>query len=204
MRADPLPSRPPDLEKRVSYAPPQTLQCDILIVEAPSPDGNTSALRQNYRVAATADGEIAAQYLNRAAPSLVCMDIDIGIDAVAICRMSKSLHTPATVLVTTLDPKTIPDVLEAGCDGVLLKPFPPNLLCARIGRLLRTRGEQLRMRAWQNNEKAPLASTNQTWPHTACPSCAHQGVVSFEFASYRRAWYACLACKSVWMAKRQE
>ena len=28
--------------------------------------------------------------------------------------------------------------------------------------------------------------------------------VSFEFSSYRRMWYACLACEHVWLGPRQE
>jgi hypothetical protein len=29
-------------------------------------------------------------------------------------------------------------------------------------------------------------------------------VTSFEFLSRRRAWYACLACRKVWIAPRQD
>ena len=39
---------------------------------------------------------------------------------------------------------------------------------------------------------------------THCPYCSNQGVTSFEYASVRRAWYACVACKKVWIAKRQD
>jgi hypothetical protein len=42
------------------------------------------------------------------------------------------------------------------------------------------------------------------WPTAECPYCDHEGVTSFEYASHRRTWYACLACKKVWMAKRRD
>jgi transposase-like protein len=96
---------------------------------------------------------------------------------------------------------------------VLLKPFAPNLLFARIGRLVRARSEMLLTRARQSHLKtahlserseALLAGTNRVWPNTHCPYCSHHGVTSFEFCSHRRAWYACLQCKKVWIAKRQE
>jgi hypothetical protein len=103
---------------------------------------------------------------------------------------------------------------------VLLKPFAPNLLYARIGRLLRARTEQQRIRTRQGQIRSPYipgngdghgegdsslaATTNRVWAEVACPTCQHDGVVSFEFASHRRAWYACLECKAVWMAKRRE
>lgn len=48
------------------------------------------------------------------------------------------------------------------------------------------------------------SGTNIVWPNSHCPSCAHTGVVSFDNASYRRMWYACLACNKVWIAARQE
>jgi len=123
------------------------------------------------------------------------------------------LPVPATVLVTTTDVEKIPDAILAGCDAVLLKPFAPNLLFARVGRLVRSRSTELRYRAVRQRAKSHhlhersdllLAGTNQQWPNTHCPYCMHQGVTSFEFTSYRRAWYACLDCKKVWLAKRQE
>lgn len=46
------------------------------------------------------------------------------------------------------------------------------------------------------------ADCMREWPTTRCAHCDHEGVMSFEYASHRRAWYACLACKKVWMAKR--
>jgi len=107
----------------------------------------------------------------------------------------------------------VPDALAAGCDGVLLKPFPPNLLHARIGRLLRARGEALKNKSRQSQLKVHhlgersellLGGTNRVWPNTHCPYCNHSGVTSFEFCSHRRSWYACLECKKVWIAKRLE
>jgi len=132
---------------------------------------------------------------------------------VEICREAKSHPLPPQVLVTTSLTERVPDALAAGCDGVLLKPFAPNLLHARLGRLLRARSEALKNKARQNRLKAHhlgersellLAGTNRVWSNTDCPYCNHSGVTSFEFCSHRRAWYACLKCKKVWIAKRLE
>ena len=115
--------------------------------------------------------------------------------------------------MTTSAAERVPDALVAGCDGVLLKPFAPNLLYARIGRLLRARTDALVSRARQQHLKALhlgeradmlLSGSNRVWPNTHCPYCNHAGVTSFEFCSHRRAWYACVECKKVWIAKRQE
>src|SRR5205823_4470213 len=136
-----------------------------------------------------------------------------GASGIEICREAKALPLRPQVLVTTADTALVPDALLAGCDAVLLKPFAPNLLFARIGRLLRARSEALRerTRATQlktahltDRSEALLSGSNRVWPTTHCPYCDHGGVTSFEFASHRRSWYACLECRKVWIAKRQE
>jgi DNA-binding response OmpR family regulator len=202
-----------------SFAPsavsPAPQVADLLLVDA-SPDAATYAavLRGSYRVAVTASAEVAKQFLHRQSPALVVTELELpSADGVDICREAKKLTLPPPVLVTTSNAERVPNALVAGCDGVLLKPFAPNLLYARIGRLLRTRSELLRVRARQQSLKTAhladrstelLGGTNRVWPHTHCPYCNHGGVTSFEFCSHRRSWYACLQCKKVWIAKRQE
>jgi hypothetical protein len=108
----------------------------------------------------------------------------------------------------------------AGCNGVLLKPFPPILLVTRISRLLKDHAAELKRRAAVSLGRAAYArgkaahlveridllrnGTNRVWPATHCPYCSNQGVTSFEHASMRRAWYACVACRKVWIAKRHD
>jgi len=188
---------------------------DLLLVD-PTPEAATSAaaLRGTYRVAATGSADVARQFLRRHAPALVITELDLdGIDGAEICREAKSQPLPPPVLVTTSLAERVPGALAAGCDAVLLKPFPPNLLHARIGRLLRARGEILKNRAVQSQLKVHhlgersellLGGTNRVWPNTHCPYCSHPGITSFEYCSHRRAWYACLECKKVWIAKRLE
>jgi DNA-binding response OmpR family regulator len=188
---------------------------DLLLVD-PSPAASNLAtvLRGSYRVTATGSADVAKQFLHRHPPALIVTELELdGSDGVEICREAKSLPLPPPVLVTTSAAERVPDALAAGCDGVLLKPFAPNLLYARIGRLLRARGEALRNRARHQQLEALhvgersdllLSGSNRLWPNTNCPYCNHAGVTSFEFCSHRRAWYACLECKKVWIAKRQE
>jgi len=188
---------------------------DLLLVD-PSPDAGSyaTALRGSYRLAITTSVDVAKQFLHRHPPTLVVTELNLqGGDGVEICREAKKLVQPTSVLVMTTDAERVPDALAAGCDGVLLKPFAPNLLFARIGRLLRARSEMLRGQARRQQLKAThlyersdalQAGTNKTWPNTHCPYCNHTGVTSFEFCSHRRSWYACLECKKVWIAKRLE
>jgi CheY-like chemotaxis protein len=216
--------------ERLSSTAATAIQHEVLLIEAePRAAEYAAVLRQTYRVVSTANGDVARQYLVKGAPTLVVGDVDGMAEAADIVRTAKALLRPATVLVIATDVESIPELLQAGCDAVLLKPFAPNLLYARIGRLLRARTEQQRIRTRQDQIRSPryipgngdghipgngdgrgdgdsslAATTNRVWAEVACPTCQQDGVVSFEFASHRRAWYACLECKGVWMSKRRE
>jgi CheY-like chemotaxis protein len=207
--------------ERLSSTPATAIQHEVLLIEAePRAAEFAAVLRQTYRVVSMGNGDAARQYLVKGAPSLVIADIDGMAEAADIILTAKAPLKPATVLVIATDVKSIPELLQAGCDAVLLKPFAPNLLYARVGRLLRARTEQQRIRTRQDQirprhipgngdgrgdgDASLAATTNRVWAEVACPTCQRDGVVSFEFASHRRAWYACLACKGVWIAKRRE
>lgn len=188
---------------------------DLLLVESEESSRHyAAALREKFRVTHTPTHEAALRAMQGLAPAFVMLELGSSSpDGAAVCSAAKQLAVPSTVLVTTTDATRVPDVLAAGCDAVLLKPFAPNLLFARLGRLMRERSIELRYRSQRQRAKSQhlqersdllLAGTNQHWPESHCPYCSHQGVTSFEYTSYRRAWYACLACRRVWLAKRQE
>ena len=194
---------------------PPPLLPELLFVDADAAAATyLPQLRGQYRVTTRATVVAALQTLARTAPALIVTELDLSDgSSEELCRRAKALTTPATVLVMTRQVERVPSALAAGCDGVLLKPFAPNLLYARLGRLLRSRSIELVMRAQRQQAKAAhlkeqvellSAKTNREWPHTHCPYCQHRGVTSFEFTSHRRSWYACLSCNKVWVAHRQE
>jgi DNA-binding response OmpR family regulator len=199
---------------------------DLLLIEE---DQLTAALapglRASYTVAVTSTAGTAREYLRRVKPLLIVAGLDVlNGESASICREAKLIEPPAAVLVTTGTVERVPDALDAGCDGVLLKPFAPNLLYARMGRLLREQSAAILARNSREHSNAVRsraddalaksqhligrtavsAGTNRSWPNSHCPYCNHEGVTSFEFASHRRAWYACLSCRRVWLARRQE
>src|SRR5215208_1229055 len=170
---------------------------DLLVVDGSADASSyTSVLRGSYRVLTTTSPEVAKQFLHRNRPSLVVADLDrTDGDGLLVCREAKLLGSPPPVLVTTSNAEQVPDALVAGCDAVLLKPFAPNLLYARVGRLLRANSETLRARARNSllrsahlleRSEAARSGSNQVWPNTHCPYCDHEGVTSFEFCSHRR------------------
>ena len=194
-------SATPPPASMLSLAP---MQADLLLADAsPEASGYAAILRGTYRVSTTTSTDFATQFLHRHAPAFVVTDL-LGVDGVEICRAAKSLSLPPAVLVTTTETDRVPDALAAGCDGVLLKPFAPNLLFARIGRMWRARAPHQKTSHLSERSDGLPAGTNRVWPNTCCPYCSHAGVTSFEFCSHRRSWYACLQCRKVWIAKRQE
>ena len=134
--------------------------------------------------------------------------------AVEMCREAKLKPFSPSVLIMTERAEDVPDVLAAGCDGVLMKPFSPSLLINRVSRMLRIRSEQLRLQAARSRNKAAhllertallKMGTNRNWPSVVCPYCSHQGVTSFDYSSSRRAWSfdpsAGATCHIEWMGR---
>lgn len=140
------------------------------------------ALRNAFALTTHSDVAAGREALQRVQPALAIVDADmVGAAAAAFCRTAKAVASRPAVLVTTEDVRTVPGLLAAGCDEVLLKPYAPQLLYTRIRRLLRS-------------PRPPAHSSS-------CPHCGQNAATRFEFASHRRAWFACLACNRVWLAK---
>ena len=171
-----------------------------------------SASVDNFGIALVSRCDAARRFISQNAPVALVTELVLPDGAgTELCRAVKALSCPPAVLVVTSDERLVPDAIDAGCDGVLLKPFPPNLLFARLGRLLRARSDAVRLgeatrRSHQGSGSGGTryGTTNQYWPDLACPHCDGQGVTSFDFASHHQAWYACLACRKVWRDQRQD
>jgi DNA-binding response OmpR family regulator len=142
-----------------------------------------AALQATYSVTATSQIADARELLRQIKPALLVMELDVVDGAAAeICREAKSVRSWTKVLVTSGTAARVPDALAAGCDEVLMKPFPLNLLCARMSRILRVPGVSKRV-----------------WPMVGCPHCGQGGSMSFDVANRSQAWYACLTCRKAWL-----
>ena len=144
----------------------------------------------------------ALRLIETARPRVVVIDWDLPhIDGPQVCGAARKFGYTG-VLVAMQRPDGAPAALRAGCHAILLKPFAPNLVAARIGRL--SRELPLTPVAVRAATAMQQTGTNRVWPETRCPKCAAPSAISFEFSSYRRMWYACLACDAVWLGPRQE
>jgi CheY-like chemotaxis protein len=153
------------------------------------------------RFAARSTAE-AIRLMERWRPRVIAIDWDLPeFDGQQICAAAK--ERPGTgILVTMTAPERAPAALKCGCHAVLLKPLTTNLIAARLGRL--SREVPTAAAATRIAEKLGQFGTNRTWPDVACPKCEEANAVSFEYSSHRRTWFACMACESVWLGRRQE
>jgi CheY-like chemotaxis protein len=194
--ADPLPQFSAGIRPQPSPADARP----ALVVAVAASDVERFPATPFTRLAARNTTE-AVRLLERWRPRVVAIDWDSAdFDGVAICTAARQVAATA-ILVLTEFPERAPVALKAGCHAVLLKPFVPNLLAARIGRLCR---EVPLAPSFRATVAAQQPGTNRTWPDVVCPTCGHQGSVGFEFSSHRRTWYACLACEAVWLGVRRE
>ena len=184
----------------------------ILFVDPAGAELYLPSLRAQFEVTAVSSADQAVRALRVFQPTIVITELTLpDEDGALVCRQAKAFPlNPPSVLAMTAVPESVPEALLAGCDGVLLKPFAPNLLFGRIGLLLKQRAEALRTRAmWQHassvrhldSPRRAIEGTNIVWHDASCPSCGHARVVSFDAADRRRLWYACVPCRNVWKGR---
>ena len=97
---------------------------------------------EDVRVVAVSDGDQAIERLEGATPpDIVLADIGMpgrnGYEVAQYIRQSPKLsHIPVVLLTGAFEPVDQARATEAGCDGVLAKPFEPQLVINRVKELL--------------------------------------------------------------------
>jgi CheY-like chemotaxis protein len=96
---------------------------------------------EDIKVVAVSDGDQAIQRLDAAPPDIVLADIGMpgknGYEVAQYVRQTPKLsHIPVVLLTGAFEPVDQARAAEAGCDGVLAKPFEPQLVIGRVRELL--------------------------------------------------------------------
>ncbi len=96
---------------------------------------------EDVRVVAVADGQEAIQRLETERPDVVLADIGMpkmdGYDVATFIKQSPAFkHVPVLLLTGAFEPIDERRARATGCDGVLVKPFEPQLLVSRVRELL--------------------------------------------------------------------
>src|SRR5213593_1168982 len=126
----------------------------LFVDEEPATLRYMAALSRHYNVTVATTTENALRAVQGTTPTMVVTELVLpdGMGT-SVCRAAKTLPHPSSVLITTRDVDRVPDALAVGCDAVLLKPFAPNLLIARLSRLTQVRSQTLRARSMRQRAK---------------------------------------------------
>jgi len=96
---------------------------------------------EDVEVVAVSDGDQAIERLESAPPDIVLADVGMpGRDGYEVARYVKQSpklsHIPVVLLTGAFEPIDQTRAAEVGCDGILAKPFEPQLVIGRVKELL--------------------------------------------------------------------
>jgi CheY-like chemotaxis protein len=96
---------------------------------------------EDVRVVAVSDGDQAIARLEQQPPDIVLADVGMpGKNGYEVARYIKShprfAHIPVLLLTGAFEPIDQAKAADVGCDGVLAKPFEPQLVISRVKELL--------------------------------------------------------------------
>jgi CheY-like chemotaxis protein len=99
---------------------------------------------EDVHVVAVSDGDQAIAAIEQRPPDIVLADVGMpGRDGYQVAKHIKSTprlaHIPVVLLTGAFEPIDQVRAAEAGCDGVLAKPFEPQLVIGRVRELLNRR-----------------------------------------------------------------
>jgi CheY-like chemotaxis protein len=100
---------------------------------------------EDVQVFAVSDGEQAIAAVDQRTPDIVLADVGMpGRDGYEVAQHIKSTprlaHIPVVLLTGAFEPIDQARAAAVGCDGVLAKPFEPQLVIGRVKELLARRG----------------------------------------------------------------
>ncbi|HTK30064.1 MAG TPA: response regulator [Vicinamibacterales bacterium] len=117
---------------------------------------------EDVRVVSVGDGDEAIAHLDRTPPDILLADVGMrgksGYDLARHVKTTPKLaHIPVVLLTGAFEPIDRARAEQAGCDGVLAKPFEPQLVVTRVRELL----------AKHRGGEAPRADPSGERPRTA-------------------------------------
>jgi CheY-like chemotaxis protein len=127
---------------------------------------------EDIRVVAVSDGNQAIARVEAEAPDIVLADVGMpgktGYEVSSYIKHQPRLaHIPVLLLTGAFEPIDPQKAAEAGCDGVLAKPFEPQLVIGRVKQLL------------SRPPGAPLASSASAAPRIDDPSFLSTSMVDY-------------------------
>lgn len=143
---------------------------------------------EDIRVTAVSDGRKAIQMLESEQPDVVLCDVDLPeVDGYAVAahmrRVPRLKDVPVLLLAGAFEPVDQNRAREVGSDGVIVKPFEPQVVVNRVKELI----DQRDRRAAAEQPKAAEASSAPASRTTAAPAPEPAKVIKSEPAFPRPA-----------------
>jgi CheY-like chemotaxis protein len=137
-------------------------------------------------VVAVSDGDQAIARLEASPPDIVLADVGMpgknGYEVAQYIRRSPHLaHIPVVLLTGAFEPVDHERAAAAGCDGVLAKPFEPQLVIGRVKELLARKRRAPEATA---AEAPPPSAANQWAPPPAEPRATGPNPAPLELDDY--------------------
>jgi CheY-like chemotaxis protein len=128
---------------------------------------------QDIQVVAVSDGEQAIAALQQTAPDIVLADVAMpgrsGYEVAQFIRETPRLaHIPVVLLTGAFEPVDQERATSLGCEGVLAKPFEPQLVIGRVKELLARRHD--------SGEGDVAAPAPDPWASFAAPPSRKEAV----------------------------
>jgi CheY-like chemotaxis protein len=130
---------------------------------------------EDVKVMTAGDGEQAIASIQAERPDIVLADIGMpkrsGYDVAAFVKGAPELsHIPVLLLTGAFEPVDERRAQAAGCDGVLVKPFEPQHVIARVRELLQgSRGSRPAGNVTRAVADVPRPAERLTAPHRPAP-----------------------------------
>jgi CheY-like chemotaxis protein len=141
---------------------------------------------EDINVVAVSDGDQAIARINSSPPDIVLVDVGMpgrsGYEVAQHVKQAPGLdHIPVLLLTGAFEPVDQQRAAEAGCDGILAKPFEPQQVIARVKELLgRPSSESRPARSVGAPFEPPLASAPFEPPLASVPFEPPLASVPFE------------------------
>ena len=138
----------------MSAAEPLPAALKILVVDdEPAMVGALGALlgQAGHRIVAAYDGQEALRRFRSEQPDLVLLDLAMpGLDGAAVCRaIREASDTPIVIVSGEHDLQVAVELLDAGADDYVRKPFRGEELLARTRAVMRRRQRTRQRSGWQ-------------------------------------------------------
>ena len=145
---------------------------------------------EDIEVVTIGDGSQIVDAIRKETPDIVLVDVNMpnkdGYEVAAFIKSGATHNVPVVLLAGAFEPVNEAQAKEAGCDGVLVKPFEPNQVIEKVKELLDSRPSTDSARVV---EASPTASPEESGSSSGSLAQTHEidSILSKAFRRYLEA-----------------